>query len=222
MVRPRQARCAVRAGTGCPSRRPVDDRGGGRRKGWEAPWAGRNRSPTRLRPVDHPEPVTAATADGLLPALADLLARTARRTLEAGVLHGHRETEEELPLLRGRIHTTAQLRRTGQSVIPTACTAPRRVHPDAMTFHPSGADDGPPPGAMVGRHADTGRDGRAAGQEGGRRVVTRRVRIPTSRRWGRSGPHAGVGSIRIESTIRTLVRARPGDGACRAVPGAIG
>ncbi|MFW3464578.1 hypothetical protein ACN24K_31500 [Streptomyces microflavus] len=45
----------------------------------------------------HPEPVTAATADDLLPALADLLARTARRTLEAGVLHGYREVEEELP-----------------------------------------------------------------------------------------------------------------------------
>ncbi|MEU5983367.1 restriction endonuclease [Streptomyces sp. NPDC047434] len=61
----------------------------------------------------HLEPVTAATADDLLPALADLLARTARRTLEAGVLHGYRETEEELPLIRGRIHTTAQVRRTG-------------------------------------------------------------------------------------------------------------
>ncbi|MER6639569.1 restriction endonuclease [Streptomyces microflavus] len=61
----------------------------------------------------HPEPVTAATADDLLPALADLLTRTARRTLEAGVLHGYREVEEELPLIRGRIRTTAQLRRTG-------------------------------------------------------------------------------------------------------------
>ncbi|MFE9742668.1 McrC family protein [Streptomyces sp. NPDC006477] len=61
----------------------------------------------------HPEPVTAAAADDLLPALADLLARTARRTLEAGVLHGYREVEEELPLIRGRIRTAAQLRRTG-------------------------------------------------------------------------------------------------------------
>ncbi|MFC8230331.1 McrC family protein [Streptomyces sp. NPDC057287] len=60
-----------------------------------------------------PEPVTAATADDLLPALADLLARAARRTLEAGVLHGYREVEEELPLIRGSIRTTAQLRRTG-------------------------------------------------------------------------------------------------------------
>ncbi|MFJ4843263.1 McrC family protein [Streptomyces sp. NPDC088746] len=61
----------------------------------------------------HPEPVTAATADDLLPALADLLARTARRTLEAGVLHGYSEVAEELPLIRGRIRTTDQLRRTG-------------------------------------------------------------------------------------------------------------
>ncbi|MER5681271.1 MULTISPECIES: McrC family protein [Streptomyces] len=60
-----------------------------------------------------PEQVTAATADDLLPVLADLLARTARRTLEAGVLHGYREVEEELPLIRGSIRTTAQLRRTG-------------------------------------------------------------------------------------------------------------
>ncbi|BBC32812.1 hypothetical protein SGFS_041060 [Streptomyces graminofaciens] len=61
----------------------------------------------------HPEPVTAAAADGLLPALADLLARTARRTLETGVLHGYRETAEDLPLIRGRIRATDQLRRTG-------------------------------------------------------------------------------------------------------------
>jgi 5-methylcytosine-specific restriction enzyme subunit McrC len=61
----------------------------------------------------HPAPVTAATADDLLPALADLLARTAQRTLETGVLHGYRETADDLPLIRGRIRTTAQLRRTG-------------------------------------------------------------------------------------------------------------
>ncbi|MEU1125906.1 restriction endonuclease [Streptomyces sp. NPDC005899] len=60
-----------------------------------------------------PEPVTAATTDDLVPALADLLARTARRTLEGGVLHGYREVAEDLPLIRGRIRTTAQLRRTG-------------------------------------------------------------------------------------------------------------
>ncbi|WP_405392531.1 McrC family protein [Streptomyces sp. NBC_01102] len=61
----------------------------------------------------HPEPVTAATTDDLVPALADLLARTARGTLVAGVLHGYREVADDLPLIRGRIRTTAQLRRTG-------------------------------------------------------------------------------------------------------------
>ncbi|MFE0250067.1 McrC family protein [Streptomyces sp. NPDC059010] len=60
-----------------------------------------------------PEPVTAAEADDLLPAVADLLARTARRTLEAGVLHGYRTVEEDLPLIRGRVRTADQLRRVG-------------------------------------------------------------------------------------------------------------
>ncbi|CAM5418495.1 McrC family protein [Streptomyces canus] len=60
-----------------------------------------------------PEPVTAAGSDDLLPALADLFARTARRTLEAGVLHGYRTVEEDLPLVRGRIRAADQLRRVG-------------------------------------------------------------------------------------------------------------
>ncbi|MBZ3903914.1 restriction endonuclease [Streptomyces scabiei] len=60
-----------------------------------------------------PDPVTAATSDELLPALADLLARTTRRTLESGVLHGYRTVEEDLPLIRGRIRTADQLRRVG-------------------------------------------------------------------------------------------------------------
>ncbi|MGW0211374.1 McrC family protein [Streptomyces sp. NPDC003233] len=60
-----------------------------------------------------PETVTAAEAEDLLPALAELLARTARRTLEAGVLHGYRTVEEDLPLVRGRIRTADQIRRTG-------------------------------------------------------------------------------------------------------------
>lgn len=61
----------------------------------------------------HPDDVTAAASNDLLPALAELLARTARRTLDAGVLHGYRTVEEELPLLRGRIRTADQLRRVG-------------------------------------------------------------------------------------------------------------
>ncbi|MGW7404031.1 McrC family protein [Streptomyces sp. NPDC054833] len=60
-----------------------------------------------------PETGIAAGADDLLPAVADLLARVTRRTLEAGVLHGYRTVEEELPLIRGRIRTEDQLRRVG-------------------------------------------------------------------------------------------------------------
>ncbi len=59
------------------------------------------------------EAVDAAEAGELLPALAHLLARVARRTMEAGVLHGYRSVEEDLPLVRGRIRTGDQLRRTG-------------------------------------------------------------------------------------------------------------
>lgn len=62
----------------------------------------------------HADPVTTAEADDdLLPALAALLARTTRRTLESGVLHGYRTVEEDLPLVRGRIRTADQLRRVG-------------------------------------------------------------------------------------------------------------
>ncbi|MGR3869644.1 McrC family protein [Streptomyces graminifolii] len=57
--------------------------------------------------------VDAAEAEDLLPALADLFARVARRTLDTGVLHGYRTVEEELPLIRGRIRTADQLRRVG-------------------------------------------------------------------------------------------------------------
>lgn len=59
------------------------------------------------------ETVTAAATDDLLPAIADLLARVTRRTLEGGVLYGYRTVEEDLPLIRGRIRTADQLRRVG-------------------------------------------------------------------------------------------------------------
>ena len=60
-----------------------------------------------------PEPVTVPDSDDLLPAMADLFALTARRTLDTGILHGYRTVEEDLPLVRGRIRTGAQLRRAG-------------------------------------------------------------------------------------------------------------
>ncbi|WP_405540582.1 McrC family protein [Streptomyces sp. NBC_00075] len=60
------------------------------------------------------QPVTAsASDDALLPALADAYARAARRALDPGVLHGYRVTDDELPVVRGRIRTADQLRRTG-------------------------------------------------------------------------------------------------------------
>ncbi|MFF3373315.1 McrC family protein [Streptomyces sp. NPDC002680] len=60
------------------------------------------------------QPVTAsASDDDLLPALADAYARAARRALDPGVLHGYRVTDDELPVVRGRIRTADQLRRTG-------------------------------------------------------------------------------------------------------------
>lgn len=58
-------------------------------------------------------PVAAASAAGLLPAVADAFARATRRALESGVLHGYRTTDEDLPVIRGRIRTTDQMRRTG-------------------------------------------------------------------------------------------------------------
>jgi 5-methylcytosine-specific restriction enzyme subunit McrC len=60
-----------------------------------------------------PDPVTVPDSDDLLPAMADLFALTARRTLDTGILHGYRTVEEDLPLVRGRIRTGAQLRRAG-------------------------------------------------------------------------------------------------------------
>jgi 5-methylcytosine-specific restriction enzyme subunit McrC len=59
------------------------------------------------------EAVTGAESEDLLPAVAELLVRIARRTLEAGVLHGYRTVEEEAPLVRGQIRTAGQLRRFG-------------------------------------------------------------------------------------------------------------
>ncbi|WP_035795249.1 McrC family protein [Kitasatospora mediocidica] len=61
----------------------------------------------------HRDTVELGTAEDLLPAVAELFARTVRRTLETGVLYGYRTVEEDLTVVRGRIRTTDQLRRTG-------------------------------------------------------------------------------------------------------------
>ena len=57
--------------------------------------------------------VDAGTDDHLLPAVARMFARTAKRALDQGVLHGYRTTADTLPTLRGRIDIPTQLRRCG-------------------------------------------------------------------------------------------------------------
>lgn len=64
-------------------------------------------NPRGLRPED----VDAGERPDLLPALAHAFARAAERALRQGVLLGYRETEEALPVVRGRIRMTDQLRR---------------------------------------------------------------------------------------------------------------
>ncbi|MFA1550736.1 McrC family protein [Actinomadura chokoriensis] len=57
------------------------------------------------------EEVDAGEHKELLPALAHAFARAADRALRRGVLLGYRETEEALPVVRGRIRISEQVRR---------------------------------------------------------------------------------------------------------------
>ncbi|WP_203993543.1 McrC family protein [Sphaerisporangium rufum] len=62
--------------------------------------------------------ISAATDDLFVAALVTVFARAAERVLRGGVLHGYVYREDALPVLRGRIRTSAQLsRRMG---LPTA------------------------------------------------------------------------------------------------------
>lgn len=54
----------------------------------------------------------------LLPALAHAYSRQADRALEQGVLQGYRETEESLPVLRGRLRETEQMARRYGLAVP--------------------------------------------------------------------------------------------------------
>lgn len=65
-----------------------------------------------------PEDVDAGERPDLLPALAHAFARAAERALRQGVLLGYRETEEALPVVRGRIRMTDQLRRRHGLPVP--------------------------------------------------------------------------------------------------------
>jgi len=59
------------------------------------------------------EVVTTEVERGLAPALADAYARIVHHALADGVLHGYRETADNLPTLRGRIDVPAQIRACG-------------------------------------------------------------------------------------------------------------
>ena len=58
--------------------------------------------------------------EDLLPAIAEAFSRLAQRALEQGLLHGYRSTEEALPVLRGRLLESEQLRRRFGWAIPLA------------------------------------------------------------------------------------------------------
>ncbi|TMQ98959.1 restriction endonuclease [Actinomadura soli] len=64
------------------------------------------------------EEVDAGARPDLLPALAHAFARAAERALRQGVLLGYRETEEALPVVRGRIRMIDQVRRRHGLPIP--------------------------------------------------------------------------------------------------------
>ena len=70
----------------------------------------------------YPEPVDGAERPDLLPAVAHALASAAERALLPGLLLGYRESEEALPVLRGRLRVSAQLRRHPGLALPIEVT----------------------------------------------------------------------------------------------------
>lgn len=58
-----------------------------------------------------PEQVDAGDRPQLLPAMAHAFVRAADRALQRGVLQGYRETDDALPVVRGRIRLSDQMRR---------------------------------------------------------------------------------------------------------------
>lgn len=64
------------------------------------------------------ETVDAGERPELLPALAHAFSRASERTLRQGVLLGYRETEEALPVVRGRIRVIDQLQRRHGFPVP--------------------------------------------------------------------------------------------------------
>lgn len=64
------------------------------------------------------EDVDAGERTELLPVLAHAFARSAERALGQGVLLGYRETEEALPVVRGRIRVKDQIQRRHGFLVP--------------------------------------------------------------------------------------------------------
>lgn len=69
-----------------------------------------------------PGTVEAAERPDLLPAVAHAFAGAAERALGPGVLHGYREVDDCLPVLRGRLRAAAQLRRRPGLALPVEVT----------------------------------------------------------------------------------------------------
>ncbi|MFF1647121.1 McrC family protein [Streptomyces sp. NPDC058240] len=77
-------------------------------------------APSRLHWQD--QQVDAVARADLLPAVAHAFNRAARRALRAGPLFGYRETDDTLPVLRGRLRASAQLSRRPGLVVPLEVT----------------------------------------------------------------------------------------------------
>ncbi|WP_017586939.1 McrC family protein [Nocardiopsis ganjiahuensis] len=66
------------------------------------------------------ETLPAEVSHDLVPAFAEVFAQVVSRVLGAGVLHGYREREDELNVVRGRIRVREQMRRGFGAPIPLA------------------------------------------------------------------------------------------------------
>ncbi|MER6633278.1 restriction endonuclease [Streptomyces sp. NPDC000987] len=73
-------------------------------------------APDRVR--FYPRPVTAEPRPDLLPALAHTFVSAAGHALGQGVLHDYRETDDTLPVVRGRIRHADQIRRRPGVPVP--------------------------------------------------------------------------------------------------------
>lgn len=68
------------------------------------------------------ETLSAEVSHDLVPAFAEVFAKVVSRVLGAGVLHGYREQEDELNVVRGRVRVREQMRRGFGAPVPLAVT----------------------------------------------------------------------------------------------------